>query len=420
MRVLFVVHKFPPQSVGGVETYTWSLARALAEAGHEAFVFYPVIGLDAAEARSEEGGIHRWAVSLPETRGHEGALQQFWHTFRDVGLEARFQKCLAEVRPDIVHFQHVQGLSARLLALASGWHRLVTLHDYWFFCANSQLLRPDGQMCAGPQWGWNCVDCLTVRADLHWMRALRPLVALPLAYRNAYLRRMARSVPVFLAPSEFLRQQYVHQGFPGERITVIDLGLDMQRLAEVADSTLPAPAARPHFGFLGALAPHKGVHMLVHAFNQLPANAALTIYGSETTSPGYVAQLKAMATHPHIRFAGAVDYHHVGVALRQLDCLVVPSIWYENSPMVIQEAYGCKIPVVASRLGALPEKVRDGETGRLFAPGDSADLARVLRELIEQPEQLAALRASIKPGPTIQQHAQQMLEIYQAACSAGL
>lgn len=88
--------------------------------------------------------------------------------------------------------------------------------------------------------------------------------------------------------------------------------------------------------------------------------------------------------------------------------------------MVIQEAYGCKIPVVASRLGALPEKVRDGETGRLFAPGDSADLARVLRELIEQPEQLAALRASIKPGPTIQQHAQQMLEIYQAACSAGL
>jgi glycosyltransferase involved in cell wall biosynthesis len=358
-------------------------------------------------------------VVLPETRAHEGAPQQFWHTFRDVGLEARFRQCLAEVRPDIVHFQHVQGVSARLLALASGWPRLMTLHDYWFFCANSQLLRPDGRMCAGPRLGWNCVDCLTVRADLHWMRALRPVVALPLAYRNAYLRRMAQSVPVLLAPSEFLRQQYVRQGFPGERITVIDLGLDTRRLAELPENALPEPPPRPHFGFLGALAPHKGVDVLVRAFNQLPANVALTIFGSETAFPDYVARLKALATHPHIRFAGAVNYQQVGTALRQLDCLVVPSIWYENSPMVIQEAYGCGIPVVASRLGALAEKVRDGQTGRLFAPGDSADLARVLHELIEQPQQLAALCAGIRPGPTMQQHARQMLEIYQSARDAG-
>ncbi len=420
MRILFVVHKFPPQSVGGVETYTWSLASALAEAGHEAVVFYPVMGPDAAGVQSEEDGIRRWVAVLPETRAHEGALRQFWHTFRDVGLEARFQQCLAEVRPDIVHFQHVQGVSARLLVLASGWPRLMTLHDYWFFCANSQLLRPDGRVCAGPRGGWNCVDCLTVRADLCWMRALRPVVALPLAYRNAYLRRMARSVPVFLAPSEFLRQQYVRQGFPGERITVIDLGLDTQRLAGPADGIFPEPAARPHFGFLGALAPHKGVHVLVRAFNQLPANASLTLYGAETAFPEYVAQVKAMVTHPHIRFAGAVDYRHVGAALRQLDCLVVPSIWYENSPMVIQEAYGCGVPVVASHLGALAEKVRDNRTGRLFAPADSADLARVLRELIEQPQQLAALRAGIRQGPTMPQHAQQMLRIYQAARNAGL
>jgi len=82
--------------------------------------------------------------------------------------------------------------------------------------------------------------------------------------------------------------------------------------------------------------------------------------------------------------------------------------------LVIQEAYGVGIPVVASCLGALPEKVRDGETGRLFTAGDSMDLARILRELMDQPEQLVALRANIRPAPTMQQHAQQMLEIYQA------
>ncbi len=427
MRIAFVVHKFPPESLGGVETYTWSLARVLAEARQETHVFYPLGGMSSSISRAKRDGIHLWRVPLPPTRAHEGALRQFWHTFRDTAIEASFQEFLTTVLPDIVHFQHVQGVSARLIHLAAACPRVITLHDYWFFCANSQLARPDGQVCAGPEWGWNCVDCLTVRKDLRWLRVLRPLVALPLAYRNLYLRQVVESVPLFLAPSEFLRQQYVRQGFPAERIVTIELGLDTERLSEMPRGDLPHPLARrprpamrwagPHFGFLGTLAPHKGVHVLVEAFNRLPDNAALTIYGSETVFPGYVAQLKAAAIHPNIRFAGPLDYRHVGEALRQLGCLVVPSLWYENSPLVIQEAYGVGMPVVASRLGALAEKVRDGETGRLFTAGDSTDLARVLRELMDQPEQLAALRANIVPPPTMQEHAQQMLGIYKAMLS---
>lgn len=416
MRVLLVVHKFPPESLGGVETYTWSLARALAEAGHEVCVFYPLAGIPASAAHIEQDHLHLWRVPLPAGRSREGPVRQLWHTFRDTGIEKRFDECLTSVRPDVVHFQHVQAVSARLIPLAARWPRLMTLHDYWFFCANSQLLRPDGQMCAGPRWGWNCVDCLTVRRDLRWLRTLRPVVALPLAYRNVYLRRVLHSVPLLLAPSEFLRQQYACQGFSADRIWVLELGVDAERLAHRSDVAFPPPPARPHFGFLGTLARHKGVHVLVEAFNRLPDEAALTIYGSETAFPDYVAQLKALAAHPHIRFGGALDHRYVGTALRQLDCLVVPSIWYENSPMVIQEAYAVGVPVVASRLGALAEKVRDGETGRLFAPGDSYDLARVLCGLIAQPEQLAALRANIRPGPTMQQHAEQMLKIYQRMC----
>ncbi|UCC77442.1 MAG: glycosyltransferase family 4 protein [Anaerolineales bacterium] len=415
MRIAFVVHKFPPESVGGVETYSWSLARVLAQAGHEAHVFYPVAGTSISASRADQDGIYRWRVPVPEARAREGPVRQFWHTFRDTAIEAAFHEFLAQVQPDIVHFQHVQGVSAHLISLASGFPLLVTLHDYWFFCANSQLVRPDGQVCAGPKWGWNCVDCLTVRADLRWLRALRPLVAWPLAGRNLYLRQALESVPLILTPSEFVRQQYVGQGFPAERIVTLELGLDVERLSDTSGNGMPVPLARPHFGFLGTLAPHKGVHVLVEAFNRLPEGAALTIYGSETVSPHYVAQLKVAATHPNIRFAGALDYANVGTALRQLDCLVVPSIWFETYGLVVQEAYGVGVPVVASCLGALAEKVRDGETGRLFNAGDSTDLARILRELMDQPEQLAALRANIRPAPTMQQHAQQMLEIYQAA-----
>ncbi len=174
----------------------------------------------------------------------------------------------------------------------------------------------------------------------------------------------------------------------------------------------PSPPPRPHFGFLGSLAWQKGVHVLVEAFNRLSPAAALTIYGSDSAFPEYAAQVKAAARHPHLRFAGSLDYRHVGAALRQMDCLVAPSVWYENSPLVIQEAFAVGLPVVASRLGALTEKVQEGVTGYLFAPGDSADLARVLQRLVEEPARLQALRAAIAPGPDIHAHAWEIAEIY--------
>jgi len=412
MRIAYVVHKFPPDSLGGTEIYSWSLARTLAEAGHEVHVLYPMRGLLPADAHQAQDGVQVWRVPLPESRAQEGPVRQFWHTFRDVGIERVFGHFLAEVQPELVHFQHVQGVSARLIGLARGRPRVVTLHDYWYFCANSQLVRPDQKVCDGPKLGWNCVDCATVRADVAALRALRPLVALPFAYRNWYLRSTIEQIDLFLAPSEFLRIQYARQGFPEQRMVVVENGLDTSRLADVPSVEPHPPVVRPHFGFLGSLAWQKGVHVLVEAFNQLPSDTSLTIYGSESAFPEYVGRLKAAARHPNIRFAGPLDHHRVGAALRQLDCLVVPSLWYENSPVVIQEAYALQLPVVASRLGALTEKVRDGETGFLFTPGDSADLARILKSVIDNPDQLAALRANIRPGPTIQEHAEQVLGIY--------
>jgi glycosyltransferase involved in cell wall biosynthesis len=257
------------------------------------------------------------------------------------------------------------------------------------------------------------VDCATARADLAPLRLARPLIALPFAYRNAYLRQVAGQIDLFLSPSEFLRGQYVRQGFPAERIRVLENGVDRDRLEVEPAVPLAEPPARPHFGFLGSLAWQKGVHVLVEAFNRLPPNAAaLTIYGSDRAFPEYGAQLRALATHPNIRFAGALDYRSVGAALRQLDALVVPSVWYENSPLVIQEAYAAGVPVIASRLGALAEKVQEGVTGRLFAAGDSEDLARVLRDVIAQPERLAGLRPNLHPGPDMAEHARALAALY--------
>ncbi len=415
-RVAFVVHKFPPESLGGTELYCWGLARALTAQGHEAHIFYPTPSLADGVERVEREGVHLWRVPLPSSRENEDPVRQYWHTYRDLGIESAFQRFLQEVQPDLVHFQHVQGVSAQLIEQAAPLPRVVTLHDYWYFCANSQLIRPDRRPCDGPSAGCrNCVDCATERADLQWMRPLRPLVALPFAYRNHYLRRLADEVDLFLAPSAFLRQKYVEHGFPAEKIVVVENGLDVEKLAQVpAVDALPEPAVRPHFGFLGSLAWQKGVHVLIEAFNRLDERASLTIYGSERTFPDYVAELKRLARHPNIRFAGLLEPQQVGAALRQMDCLVVPSLWYENSPLVIQEAFGVGVPVVASRLGALPEKVKDGSTGRLFTAGSVDDLAAVLQDLVAHPQMLSGMAERTVPAPSMTVHAAYLEQIYQS------
>lgn len=413
-RIAFVVHKLAPENLGGTEIYSWSLARELVRAGHEVHIFYPTTDLIPKEERIERESISLWRVPLPESREDENPISQYWHTFRDGEIELAFQRFLAEVRPEVVHFQHVQGVSARLIELAAGIPRIVTLHDYWYFCANSQLIRPDRSPCDGPDEGCrSCVDCATERADLTWMRSLRPLVALPFAYRNAYLRRLASQVDLFIAPSEFLRRQYVQQGFPADRIVVIENGLDRDKLAPSQDRIAPPPLTRPHFGFLGSLAWQKGVHVLIEAFNRLGNEASLTIYGSETIFPDYVEELKALATHPNIRFAGPVDPRHVGDVLRQVDCLVVPSLWYENSPLVIQEAFGVGTPVIASRLGALTEKVSEGKAGRLFTAGSVEDLSQVLMELSADPSRLDAMARQTTPAPAMDLHAASLVQLYQ-------
>jgi len=413
MRIAFTVHKFPTESLGGTEVYTQTLARTLVGAGHEVAVFYPSPRVETIDKSTVLDGVQLWRAPLPATRTREDPVRQYWHTFRDTAIERAFAAFLQEYQPDLVHYQHVQGVSARLIALAAGLPRVATLNDYWYFCANSQLIRPDRQPCNGPAFAClNCVDCATVRGDLQGLRLLRPLVALPFAYRNAYLRKMAAQIDLFIAPSEFLRQQYINQDFPADKIITLEYGMDRTRLTDAPDIDLPPPPGHPHFGFIGSLAWQKGVHVLIEAFNQVAATAALTIYGSEAVFPDYAAQLRQMARHPHIRFAGPIHFDHVGAALRQFDALVVPSIWYENSPLVIQEAYVAGVPVIAGRIGALAEKVQDGQSGLLYTAGDSQALAATLQRLIDQPDQLARLRQGITPPPTMEEHVNQIKALY--------
>ncbi len=414
MRIALVVHKFPPASVGGTEIYTLNLAQELSRRGHEVFVFYRhdrATTEQGETAWEEREGFRAYRVSRAFDVRSAPAFAQFLDTFLNPDVERAFQCFLDEVRPDIVHFQHMMLLSYRLIGLAKrrGVPALLTLHDYWFICSVSQLVRPDAQICRGKAFGLNCARCvLAARVRSSLMQTLRPIAAPLLQVRDALVRRAALKSDLLIAPSHFLIQQYIKAGFPADRFVYLENGIDVERIRRYPRR--PSADGRVRFTYLGSLAWQKGVHVLVEAFQGIPsAEATLRIYGSPDVFPDYAARLRRMADPANTFFEGLVPNEEVGRVLAETDVVVVPSLWYENSPVVIQEAFAARVPIVASRIGALPEKIRHGVDGLLCAAGEVGAWRRTLLSTIGQVE---GLRGNPPEPMTVQGHTALLEELY--------
>jgi len=408
MRILVVVHQFPPAHTAGTEVYTLGLARALA-GQHHVFVYHG--GASATEEVVTDGfRVRRVKVRLPSN-----PYAQFKATYRNPAVEADFAAFLDRVQPGLVHVQHVQNLSVEIIPIVKqrGLPVVLTLHDYWFLCANGQLVRPTAQVCHGTHWDLECVDCAAARLGQPKLTLIRPAVAILFLRRDAYLRRVLGATDLCIAPSEFLRQKYIAAGLPAEKVVYLENGTDLSRLRVPDALSRRQSDGRLRFGYIGSLAWQKGVHVLVEAFNELPQDGVeLRIHGDPTVFPDYAARLRQSATHPAVRFMGPVPLDRVGEALAGVDVLVVPSLWFENSPLIIQEAFALKIPVIASDLGALPEKVRHGVNGLTFAPGDAGGLRAALQRLLDEPDLLPSLRAGIGPVKSMDEHARELERLY--------
>ncbi len=410
MRILLVVHQFPPAHTAGTEVYTLGLARALA-GRHDVFVYHA--GVWATEEVATEGFRVR-RVHLPSSAN---PYAQFKATYRNPAVEADFAAFLDRVQPDLVHVQHVQNLSAEIIPIVKqrGLPVVLTLHDYWFLCANGQLVRPTAQVCHGTHWDLECVDCATARLGQPKLTWMRPALAVLFLRRDAYLRRVLRAADLCIAPSEFLRRKHIAAGLPAEKVVYLENGTDLSRLRVPDPPSRRDRGDRLRFGYIGSLAWQKGVHVLVEAFNGLPQDGVeLRIFGDPTVFPEYAARLRRLARHPAARLMGPMPLERVGEALAGVDVLVVPSLWFENSPLIIQEAFALKVPVVASDLGALPEKVRHGVNGLTFAPGDPERLRAALQRLLDEPDLLPSLRAGIGPVKPMDEHARELEALYGA------
>ncbi len=447
MRILFATNFFPPTHTAGTETYTYGLARAFQDGGHTVEVVCAGT-FDAGDSPIPEATTDD-VDGIPVTRLHfnwQRAGDIFMTLAENDDVGRWFAAHLRTARPDIVHVTSCDTLSPRVITVARemGIPVVVTLTDFWFLCMRHTLLKGDGTRCGGPENPWGCLRCLAhdakvytipravlpepvVRTGLTWMstkpvltrqRGVRGVLG-DVARRQETVRAALLRADAILAPTAFLREMFVRNGYPPERIAVSPYGLDYGWLP--ADKQ-KRPASGLRVGYLGQIEPLKGVDLLVRAFHQLDApEATLTIHGNHLRNPAYTAELSRLGDgDPRISFAGPFARGERADVLRNLDVVVVPSRWYENAPFVIAEARAMETPIITANIGGMAEVVRDGADGLLFAPDDATSLAQCLRRIMDDPSLLARLRAGIQPPRTVSDDASELCSLYQRLTGAAI
>ncbi len=221
---------------------------------------------------------------------------------------------------------------------------------------------------------------------------------------------MLQAAHKLIAPSQFVADWYAAHGLPANRLQTIPHGLPLPTFEPRREK----PSGRPfRFGYIGGLTRQKGVHVLIDAFNGLEPGGELWVAGDETAEPDYVAQLRASAS-PAVRFLGKLSRAAVWETLAQVDVLVAPSLWYETFAFVVSEAFTAGVPVIASRLGPLAERVRHEVDGLLAPPGDVLALRQALRRFLQEPGLLDRLQGGIGPVQTMEAHVAKVETAYEA------
>lgn len=429
MRILQVVHDFVPETMAGTEVATYKLACDLrARYGYDVHVFCR--GWDPhcppyRERDEQLDGLHVRRIDFGT-----GDHPSHWRR-HDQQIEQAFRRAVEQIEPDLVHIQHLIYLSTDLVAIAKsyGVPVVVSLHDFWFRCPAGTLLDHHEHVC-GRAPGAECLSCLWPdrhgrrRKLIPWQQ-LNPLLlrarrwGLPLPGESgpivASLERWADEFRAVLmladglhSPSVFLKDQLVAFGIPEQHVVVVPNGFsyDPARLRP------KQPGTRLRLGLIG-MHRLKGLHLLIDALRALPQAAAeLHVYG-QVADPRYAAEQQRRAAGYNIHFEGAYRQEQVYEIFSAIDVLVVPSIWYENCPIVIREAFATGTPVVAADIGGMAEAVRDGVDGLLFTAGDADSLRERLAWLIAHPAALPAMRAAITPPPTIEHATDALLALYE-------
>ncbi|HXW70694.1 MAG TPA: glycosyltransferase family 4 protein [Methylocella sp.] len=318
----------------------------------------------------------------------------------------RFGSLLDDARPDIVHCHNIyHQLTPSIIGVAAERKIpvVMTLHDYKPICPVYTRLR-NGEPCSACATGnfesvlkYRCVDGSFTKSFVLWLEA-----------RFQTWKRSYEQVAQFIAPSRFMFDS-ARLRFPDSQITYIANGIDASKI-------IPAESDSGYVIYFGRLSAEKGVKTLLRAHAASGQAWPLVIAGTGPLSQELITNF------PDAKFLGHIQGADLQHAIAAASIVVVPSEWYENSPLSVLEAMAYGKPIIASRIGGIPELVVDGVTGVLFEPGDIKVLQREIIALIGDQEKRGRLgkaaRTRVETNFSLKRHNKELLSLYVRLCSS--
>ena len=394
MKILKVIHGYPMRYNAGSEVYSQGLAQALAKR-HEVHVF----------TRQENAFLPEYAAqretdpSEPRIALHVINMARGRDGYRHAAVDSAFAGLLDEVSPEVVHVGHLNHLSTSLVFEARKRRIPIvfTLHDYWLMCPRGQFIQAypedpsdvwavcDGQddrKCAVRCYvrHFSGGECEHETDAAYWTGWV--------ARRMAHVREVCDAVDMFIAPSKYLMRRFRDEfGIPERKLTYLDYGFHRRRM-EGRSRTRGEPFT---FGYIGTHIPAKGVNHLIESFGNVTGNPQLRIWGrdrgAETGGLKMLARGLPGSAGSRVEWMG--EYRNQDVVpdvFNRCDAIVVPSIWAENSPLVIHEALQARVPVVTADYGGMAEYVHHERNGLLFAHRSPNSLAQQMQRLVDDPQ----------------------------------
>ena len=397
LKVLKIIHGYPPYYMAGSEVYTANLCNELSK--HLNVSIFSRIEDSFSKSyeikESTENGTEIFRINKP-MRDYT-----FRSKYNDEKMADVFEKYLLKINPDIVHIGHLSHLAILIVKIIKKYKIpiLFTLHDFWMMCIRGQLIKEDLSLCNGPSVE-KCAKC-NIKYFTSFEQAKKEIY-----YWLNLLKEINEQIDLFIAPSQFLREKYIEYGIPENKIIYMDYGFNLTLFEKIKRNA----SKKIRFGFLGRIIPVKGITTLIDSFNDIDhSEAELNIYGKFSNSHQYLLN---RCENSAIHFKGSYNYKDIAKVFSNIDVLIVPSIWYENSPLVIQEGFLARVPVITSNLGGMAELVQDEKNGLLFEPGNVEDLKKKINRFIEDPSLIKKLTQKPMKVKSIQQDAQKIIEIY--------
>lgn len=401
MRILYVVHQFFPKWYTGTERFVLNTAKQMQRMGHHVEVL--TYGFEDNDGfLFQDGGMYKnyqfQGVPVIAVRHRKVPNDILLNIFSEE-IEPLLRKIITKERYDVVHMAHLLRLgSAGRVAASAGLPVILTLTDFWLMCPRGIAITPGGELCQSSEAGAKCIkNCFGV------------------AYKDKIVSRCAaideliKSAGCMITATNFLKQ-ILERNYPQIRLKLIRFGEDYINV--MPNTRTYSNGSDITLGFLSTLQPHKGAHVLLRAFKLANKNNLnLKIYGHYFCEMDYYKKLSD-EYNEKVEFCGEYKYEDMPGILNTVDIVVVPSLWWENSPLVILTALAHNVPVIVSNLGGLTEIIKDGENGFSFEAGNAESLRKVLEKISEDPGILNDIKDKIRHPPRIEEEAFEYEKIY--------